>query len=212
MFLSVLLLCVSLNLDALCVGLTYGVRKIRIPCLSKIILFVLSAFFSMVAIFCGRWLLLYFPPLIAKLIGALILLLLGLFTVIKALLFSPDGSEETNYKVIDFSIKQVSITIKIMKNPVACDMNLSCSIEPKEALYLGVALSIDALAAGIAASMNGINHIVIPFIIAIFQFLFLSAGRFLGTKFENRFQIKMKTINMIAGAMLILLSIIRMVF
>ena len=56
------------------------------------------------------------------------------------------------------------ITIKIIKNPISSDLDKSNTIDSKEALFLGLALSLDSYCIGIGFSMINSFSFFIPII------------------------------------------------
>lgn len=88
-------------------------------------------------------------------------------------------------KIYSFFIKFLGITIQIIKNPISSDFDKSNSIDAKEALFLGLALSLDSFCIGISLSMLDINSIVFPFSISLFQLFFMSFGNYLGRKLNK---------------------------
>ena len=63
--------------------------------------------------------------------------------------------------------------MQIMKDPICSDLDGSQSIDMKEAVFLGLALSSDAIGSGIGFSMLGANSLLFPLIAACFQLGFL---------------------------------------
>ena len=57
---------------------------------------------------------------------------------------SINNFKKAEQKVYSFFIEFLGITIKIIKNPISSDLNNSNVIEPKEALFLSLALSLDS--------------------------------------------------------------------
>lgn len=69
MILSVLFLSITLSIDALGIGLTYGLRKIRLPFFSVIIVMFVSMFFAGSAILIGDVLLQFIEKDVARIAG-----------------------------------------------------------------------------------------------------------------------------------------------
>ena len=109
-------------------------------------------------------------------------------------------------------IKPLGITVQILKNPDIVDIDKSGVIDIKESLILGFALSIDALVAGIGSSLLGISSWYLPFVIGLFQLLFLCAGLFFGKYFKNKINIKGQYMSAISGAILIAFSIFKLIW
>ena len=77
MLLNVILLSISSSIDSFGIGITYGLRKLKIACMSKFILFVISITITYIAILIGKNLSLFLSPVITKFFGAFIVLLMS---------------------------------------------------------------------------------------------------------------------------------------
>src|SRR5690606_15287064 len=100
--------------------LLYGMRRIRVPLLSLLIISFLSGLMIWCSMKLGEWLSGYFEPETARAAGAFILVVIGIWAVIQFFLHTPaDG-----------------------------DMDRSGDISAAEAALVGFALSLDALGAG----------------------------------------------------------------
>lgn len=84
MLFSIIILAISLSLDALGVGIVYGLRKVKIPIGSKLIVCLFSILYSGLAIIIGKSLSGLIPRF-AKLCGVVILILMGLWIITQAL-------------------------------------------------------------------------------------------------------------------------------
>jgi len=78
---SLLLLAFAVSLDGMGVGVTYGLRRIRIPLLSIIIISLCSGTVVWLSMQVGAWLARFMSPDVAGWIGAVILILIGCWTV-----------------------------------------------------------------------------------------------------------------------------------
>lgn len=210
--LSSLLLAVSLSIDSLGIGISYGLRKIKVTLSAKIIISIISIIFTSSALFIGSLILTFIDPFIAKLIGSAMLAVLGFFIIYQALKKEPKPIKKTKEKkdrILNFMIKPFKITVKITKDPITSDLKNSQKIDSIEAIYLGVALSIDAFTAGLSSVVSGLNSFLIPIFVAVCQLIFLSFGHLLGRKFSIAKNINTKIFVFASGLMLILLSLIR---
>ncbi|NLI58023.1 MAG: sporulation membrane protein YtaF [Clostridium sp.] len=214
MVFSIVLLAISLSLDAFGVGLSYGVRKIKIPMFSKIIICFFSIFYAGIALIGGKYLSSFLPQNISKIIGILILFGMGTLIVIQALikkdnqqysLCSYINEEKTLVKI---AIKSLGITVKIIKNPIEGDIDKSGKIEFVESILLGLALSVDAIGVTLGVSLTGFYSIFIPFAAGIFQFAFLFAGTYLGKKFALIEKVNKKAMAILPGLLLLALALI----
>ena len=224
MLLNVILLSISSSIDSFGIGITYGLRKLKIGILSKIILFTVSIITTYIAVLIGKNVNCLLSPLITKLLGAVILIFIG--TVIIFQLITPNSSKKTkinNYKlstnkymciekkVYKFFIKFLGITIQIIKDPVYSDLDFSSNIDTKEAFYLGFSLSIDSFCIGIASSILGFGFVLFPILVAIFQLIFLSVGTFIGTNLSKNSKIRSNIWNYISAILLIIIGITRLI-
>lgn len=68
--------------------------------------------------------------------------------------------------------------MQIIKDPICPNLDGSQSIDMKEAIFLGFALSSDSIGSGIGFSILGANSLLFPLIAACFQLGFLSFQMF----------------------------------
>ena len=168
MLLNVILLSISSSIDSFGIGITYGLRRLKINILSKLILFTISVIITYISLSIGKNLCYLLPPVLIKLLGAFILIIIGttiIFQIInskkekinqsKNYKFLDNNSIYTEKKIYKFFIKFLGITIQIIKNPVCSDFDDSLNIDAIEAFYLGISLSIDSFCIGLASSILG---------------------------------------------------------
>ncbi len=79
--LSLILLAFTLSLDSCSVGLTYGLRSVRIPLRSIIIIGMCSAAVMLVSMGIGHMIAKVFSPVIATRIGGLVLIGIGIWVL-----------------------------------------------------------------------------------------------------------------------------------
>lgn len=210
-FLSSILLAISLSMDALGIGISYGLRNIKISFIPKFIISLISLIFTAVAIGLGSIILLFLPEYLAKLLGVVMLGLLGIGVIIQAI--GKNEKKVPSQKPIKawlLRLKPIGITIKIIYNATKKhDEESSKNIGIKEALYLGVALSIDSFGAGISSAVSGIINFFVPFMVGICQFIFLSLGLLGGQKLTLFKKINSKVFMILSGIILISLACIR---
>ena len=81
LYLSLILLAFTLSLDSCSVGLTYGLRSVRIPLRSIIIIGMCSAAVMLVSMGIGHMIAKVFSPVIATRIGGLVLIGIGIWVL-----------------------------------------------------------------------------------------------------------------------------------
>ena len=216
MFINSLLLAISSSIDSFGIGITYGIKNTNISYFGKIILFFIAFLISFISLSFGNIIINIFPSLFSKLLGSLVLILLGSFIIFQALNNKADQKikEKSNNheKVYSFFIEFLGITIKIIKNPISSDLDNSKTIDAREALFLGLALSLDSFGIGICGSLIGINLYIFPVLIAIFQLFFLSLGSLLGKKLYKSSYLPHNIWSLISGFILIIIGILKFLF
>lgn len=211
MLFSILLLSISLSIDALGIGITYGLRGIHLSAFSRIIISLQSIFITSLSLYCGKWMTKLFSPSLSVHIGISILILMGIWILWQGIRENDEEEiEKKEETILDILIKSMGITIKIIRTPQYCDLNHSFLIDPFEALYLGFALSIDSFGVGLGSGASGLFSPAIPFLVAVCQVLFLSLGGFFGSRLKMFSNIKNNVWVILSGILLILIGILRM--
>lgn len=185
-FSSLLLLAFAVSLDSFTVGLTYGMRRVTIPLKSLLIISSCTFIVLLIAMGIGSIIELFISYGAANKVGGVILICMGLW-VLYQFLTSQMGSKENNpeYKTVQFEIKRLGIIIKILKKPMEADMDRSGNISSFEALFLGLALSLDSFAAGVGAALIDLPPILFAATVTISSVLFVITGIYTGKIFGN---------------------------
>ncbi|MBP3702892.1 MAG: manganese efflux pump [Lachnospiraceae bacterium] len=170
------LLAVSLSLDALMVGATYRIRGIRVRAGAGFLIGGVCCLMTLVAILLGTSLGEFLSPQYVRYIGAGIIIVMGI-------------------RVFFSSTNEKSVT--------AYDRDASLTIDKREALVVGAALSADSISAGIAIAMLGGNVWTLPFIVGGVTICFLWLGQTL--------PIRNRKSTRLAGILLLLIGISRLV-
>lgn len=218
-FLGILLLGISLSMDALGIGVSYGLRSIRIPWAAKLITTAISAAVMAVSILTGNLLSGILPPQLTSLLGAGMLALLGGFVMIQALWRRPAPAKKKRPEtcgepctVFHLMSRSLGITIQIIRNPPCCDFDKSKSVDALEALYLGFSLSIDSFGVGISSAVSGLNTMAVPAAAALFQLAFLTVGTQLGKKISLFSKLDSSVWMLLSGVLLICIAALRLFF
>ncbi|QYR23287.1 MntP/YtaF family protein [Paenibacillus sp. sptzw28] len=230
--LALLLLAVAVSLDGFGVGVTYGLRRIRIPVVSVVIIAFCSGFVVWSAMQIGTVLSGYMSPATAKRIGAYLLVLLGGWAIFQywrsrsqsdrgeqdhsdpapetgsKTVMTSDGNIMLTTPVIVFEWKRLGLVIQILRRPQIADVDSSGIISASEAVLLGFALSLDSFGAGLGAAMLGFSPLMTAFVISSASGLFLLGGMRLGLRFAA--WRGMQTLSVLPGIMLIVIGIMRL--
>ncbi|SHE31961.1 sporulation membrane protein YtaF [Desulforamulus putei] len=177
----------ALNMDALGTGVAYGIRKIRIPFSSLMIISgmsVLTVVFSMTA---GRMVAQLISPGFAHRLGGILLLLVGIWILVQSIREARredrEDGRELERTVMQIRIKSMGLVIQVLREPSMADLDRSGVISAREALLLGAALAMDAFGAGFAVSMFGFSPILTAAVVGIGHILLTYAGLLLGKYF-----------------------------
>jgi putative sporulation protein YtaF len=208
--LSLTILAVAVSLDSFGVGLTYGMRNIRIPIRSIAVITLCSAATIILSMQLGLGIMSFLPPYVAKMLGPIILILVGCWTLWQ-MLTKQDKEEPTSDQektVLKLEIRSLGLVIHILKKPTAADIDGSGVISEAEAALLGLALSLDAFAAGIGAAMVGFSPWTTAVLIAFMSGLFLAIGLKFGRLASHLKWIK--NIAYLPGCLLILIGVLKL--
>ena len=210
MLFNALILALSASIDSLGVGITYGIKRTKISYLAILVLFLLSFFITSLSIIFGNILTSFISPDFTTIIGGLMLFAIGSFFIYSSLKsekvkISPNKIfKHTEY---NFIINFLGITVKIIRNPINSDFDNSNKIDFKEAIFLGLALSLDSISIGFAASTIGVNSFVFPLLISFFQIIFLCTGKFFGIQINRISKIPNNIWNIVSGGILIFIGL-----
>jgi putative sporulation protein YtaF len=215
MILSIVLLSISLSLDAFGIGIIYELRKIRIPLMSKIIISFFSVLYASIALFVGNSLSTLLSPTFSKFLGIIILVSIGLMMIFQSLGTEQSACQNKLKKLpesrtlIKIVIKSLGLSIHVIRNPIDGDLDNSGTIDKKESILLGFALSLDAIGVVIGSTLSGFSSKLIPIAVGVSQLIFIYLGTFVGRKLSEKTNINKKLISLLPGIMLIILGLIR---
>ena len=180
MLLKLWIISVSLSIDALGIGMSYRLKGIRVSLLAKMIVGIMVSAVSYGALLVGNKIVMYFPEDVLKIIVTSFLILMGIVFMKKGFY-----SDEEAF----------------------CDRDASASIEPFEAVLLGIGLSMDSVGTGIAVVAIGIYHILLPVLIGVNHVFFLLLGEWVGKKTMKLAGRSQKICGVFSGILLIIIGI-----
>lgn len=170
-WLMILAFAVSSNIDNLGVGISYGVQNIKIRWGKNILIASICFLMSMGGITFGVWMASIIPGMLPSTIGAVLLLLIGIRVITLA---KPKKQKNTEGSGGNYH--------EILRNPEEADVDQSGHIGWVEAIFLGIALSANALTNGLGAGLIGLSPLAISITAAIGSLVCLWAGVKVGTK------------------------------
>lgn len=180
-------------MDSFFSGITYGMKKIKVPLICRLIIAILTFVFSYLSFYATLGIKNLISINIAKYIGASILICMGLMIIFNAIKQRHKKNQANYFELMDYD---KSKTISIV-----------------ESIFLTFALSIDSLSLNFASVLNGITTIALPILTAIFQFIFFSSGIYIGKKAIKLFNGKIGKIlvDVLPALIFILIGISRLI-
>ncbi|MFE4709772.1 sporulation membrane protein YtaF [Paenibacillus sp. NPDC056722] len=172
----------SSSLDNLGVGISYGIRGIRINHFSNLIIAVICFILSMVGILSGQWMAKVLPGVMPVVIGALLLFIIGVRII---LLAAPRKKREAVQESEEAREEGGGSLTGILQNPELADKDKSGSIGILEAMVLGVALAANAVTNGVGAGLIGLSPLAISLTAAIGSYVTVWLGVVLGRKLSG---------------------------
>ncbi|NER44559.1 sporulation membrane protein YtaF [Bacillus megaterium NBRC 15308 = ATCC 14581] len=153
----------SSSIDNFGVGISYGVRKVRIKWLSNLLIAAICFLFSMVGITFGRWISTILPGVFHVIVAVVLLTLIGIRIILLV------GSQRNN------GIDQLDSKgqVKVHSNGWI------------ESRGLGGALSANALTNGLGAGLLGLSPLAISLTSAFGSFITVWLGVMVGQKAAN---------------------------
>lgn len=151
----------SSSIDNLGVGLSYGVRNIRINLLSNLFIAVICFLFSMCGIYFGMFIATVLPGILPVVLGAFLLVVIGLRIILMAV---PRKNQNPSTHSEAASPKSIGFV---------------------ESAVLGVALSANALTNGVGAGLLGFSPLLISILAAVGSFVTVWAGVAFGIRLTH---------------------------
>lgn len=196
--LSVIWLALAVSIDGFGAGTTYGMRKVRISFYSILIIAGCSGAVIYVAMLLGKKMVRLIDPALTHQLGALLFIALGVIALIQAVRPRRDTgkqaaiprSETEQPTVWSFHLKKWGLVVQILKTPMAADMDESGTISGAEAVLLGAALSLDAIAAGLGAAFVGMSPLFVAAVISLMSAVCLRLGMWLGFLYAERVHLR----------------------
>lgn len=182
-WITVLLLALSSSIDNFGVGISYGIRGIRVGFLANFIISIIAFIFSEVGILSGQYISKVFPGTLSNVIGALFLFVIGLRIVL--LTIPRKKQQQMSPKKLSEDETASSAITGYLSSPEKADLDHSGDISFFEAIVLGIAVSMNALTNGLGVGLIGLSPFAISLSAAVFSFFAIWLGVVLGNKVVN---------------------------
>ena len=182
MIIRCILLALSASIDALGLGITYCIKKTKMSKSGNLIIFATLFCLSGLSVFIGNYISLLFSPIVSAILGASLLIILGIYNI-----FKTKNNAPTNF-----------------------DADGSNYIDAKEAFILGLAVAVDASCVSLGSGMIGIAGLILPLLMAIFHTFFVNCGNLVASNIANKFTLSSKFLSNLSGIILIFIGFIRL--
>ncbi|MBM7645639.1 putative sporulation protein YtaF [Scopulibacillus daqui] len=169
-WLTIVLLGVAANLDNLGIAISYGMKKVKIPYFSNLIISIVTIILAGISLITGEVITNFVSQDIANALGGGLLIIIGGFTIWSII---HDGAKKNNEQ-LDSSF------IKILGNPDQGDLDEDRIISKIEAILIGIALSLNAMSVSFSSSLTSIHSYIFLFIIGLFSFISIEMGQRIG--------------------------------
>lgn len=185
---GLIFLVIAVSLDGFGVGVTYGIRKIMVPFSALLMIMLCSGLVVLLSMTIGSMLSTFISPHLAKILGGVILISLGIFSLYN-IFQSKDNDDCSN----NSENKKKSGLKTVLTNPNQADLDRSGIISINESLLLGLALALDAFGAGLGASIIGYSPILTTILISCMSGFFLFSGIKVGLLLSKSKQLQQMT-------------------
>lgn len=176
-----LLFALAVSADGFAAGVAYGVKRINIPILPLLVIAVSSTAAVTLSMVCGTGLAALLAPRWASYVGALLLIAMGGYFLLGAFRETISSLEiDPQEPLLSFNIKTLGIIVHILKEPSTADFDSSGEISIREAAFLGLALALDALGAGVGIALTGLNILFTALCVGMLKFILVNLGMWIG--------------------------------
>lgn len=215
----VLFFAMAVSLDGVAVGVAYGLRGVRVPLASLVVIGLASGLSVAASMAVGQALSVILSPLAARVIGGLLLAGLGIFLLREARKDSA-GDEpvpaagpvptlpESPLPVLQFRIPPLRMVVRVLREPEVADVDRSGFIGVGESFIVGLALALDAFGAGLAAGLTGMPAALTGTVAAVVASGFLEVGIRLGGALERGLGSRLR---LVPGFALVVLGLMRVI-
>lgn len=183
--LPIILFVLSSSIDNFTVSVAYGCKNIKIGFLSNLLIATISALGTFLSMIFGKAILNFITLNTASIIGSCALFVIGLYFLFDYI----KNIKKENKNEFNCTNKETENTSasEILKYPEIVDKDKSGTIEIGESLMLALALALNNLALGIAASISGLNIEITVLLTFIFSLILIPLGITLSKKILGRY-------------------------
>ncbi len=183
---SAFLFAFGANIDSLVIGLTYGIKKVKITWKSNVFIACITSLGTLISMNFGYFISMYIPKYWTNIMGCMILTTMGISMI---------------YEYIQNSFYQKGNVMTLEDY----DKDLSGVIEIKEAMMLAFGLTLNNIGLGIGASITGVSIILSSSFTFILSVAFIQLSQYLGKSYLSKYL--HNNAMLISGIMIFILGI-----
>ena len=169
---SIMLFAVSSNLDNLIIGVSYGIKKIKIPFSSHLLVALMAFTGTFLSMLCGEGIMRWLPDGFANAAGSIMIIAIGLAGLIKYIRSRVRSLQNSGEWPLN--------------DPEKYDKNSDQRLELKETLSLGAALTVNNIGLGVGASMSGLSAWQTAAMSSVFCIALMLLGNRIGKRCASR--------------------------
>lgn len=143
-----MVLAAVLSLDALAVGVAYGLRGIRLPALSLTFISLTCGLLFGMALGMGGLAAGVLGTAASRWLGGLLLIATGVWVAITPRRSAPRQARQ------HANLGDLGLPVRVLRHPEESDLDHSGAISGVEALVIGTALALDSLGVGLASALG----------------------------------------------------------
>ena len=182
---EILVFSLAVSADGFLAGLAYGVRGLRIGWASLLAISLASLAMMSGSLFAGAQVEAWLESGRAKVLGAVLLAIVGGCICLEAWLktTAPSGAPKP---LIRWRISSLGLVIQVLREPTRADLDSSGTLNLAEAGLLGLALALDAFGVGLGAGLTGLGSWKLPVAVAGGNLALVPAGSWIGRRYGPR--------------------------
>lgn len=205
-YFQALLFVVALSIDAFAACFVCGASRVRIPASSLFILSAVSAGTLLLSLLLGNGIGSFLSPGAASAFSFLVLFSLGFLKLFDSALKGLIRKKPFSPRKLRFSLLDLQFILTVYADPVQVNQEDKSVLSPREALPLGLALSLDSAAAGIGGA-SSLPLLATGGFALLSSLLAVSAGSLLGRRLSNRISLDL---SWLCGLLLMGLALLKL--
>ncbi len=207
------LIALAISIDSFALGITYGIRKIRIPKLAVFVITLITVGTLGVSVFMGHIIRQFIPSFAASLLSSITLIGIGTYFMLEGYLQYLSATKYINdFKHVSTGshVPKIKCFVNMALDVSKADLDVSGDINLKEASCIGFILSIDSLCTGFGYAIGNIRITYFFIFVFIINIISISIGLFLGDKVHLP-KTSLKT-SLLPGVILIMIGILKWIY